>query len=267
VLFRSLSAKPKLSPDDFRKTQADVYSIGNVTFARGAAKILSEPPAVAGGPDDQLKQLINDLQSWDGMMSPDSRAAVIVLQMRNAFRQRILNAALGADLARNYFWPESDVLIDRLITDQPRDWLPKEFGSYAELLRACYEEARLTLTKNLGADESKWTWGGLSKSRFNHPLASVPFVGAQFAIEPFPQNGSGGSINVGASVSMRLIADTSDWDKTLNGIPLGESGLPSSPHWKDQLQDWRAVTPRGFPFSKTAVDAATKEVVMFTPKP
>ncbi len=262
-IFDLLSAKPKLSTDDFRNVQADVYSIANVTFARAAAKTLSAPPAVAGGP---VAQLVKDLESWNGMMSADSHAALIVSQMRNAFRQRILNAALGADLAKNYFWPESDVLIDRLITDQPHDWLPSEFPTYADLLRACYQDTRQTLTKNLGDDESKWTWGALTKARFAHPLASVPFIGMQFAVEPFPQNGSGGSINVGSSVSMRLIADTSDWDKTLNGIPLGDSGLPNSPHWKDQLPDWRNVAPRAFPFSKPAVESATREVVMLTPK-
>jgi len=187
----------------------------------------------------------------------------------NAFRQRIMSAALGPTLSNNFFWPESDVLIDRIITDQPREWLPKEFKGYADLLRASYEDARQNLTKTLGADESKWTCGAQTKSRFPHPLAQVPFIGAQFTIPPFPQNGTGGSgatVNVGAAVSMRLIADPADWDKTLNGIPLGESGWPNSPHWKDQLDNWRSVMPRAFPFSKPAVEAATKERVVLTPK-
>jgi len=105
------------------------------------------------------------------------------------------------------------------------------------------------------------------KARFLHPLAQVPFIGAQFAIAPFPQNGAGGVINVGSSVSMRLIADPSDWDKSLNGIPLGESGLPTNPHWKDQLDDWRNVSPRAFPFTKIAVETATKETLTLEPAP
>jgi hypothetical protein len=72
-------------------------------------------------------------------------------------------------------------------------------------------------------------------------------------------------VNVGANVSMRLIADPSDWDNTQQGITLGESGLPSSPHWSDQLADWRAVTPRVFPFSEAAVAKATKETLVLTP--
>lgn len=202
-------------------------------------------------------------------MTADSRVALLVSQMRNAFKQRIVNAALGS-LGSSYFWPESDVLIDRIITEQPRDWLPKEFASYADLLKATYDDAHQTLTKSLGADETKWTWGAQAKARFNHPLAQVPFIGAPFVIEPFPQSGTGGSgatVNVGSSVSMRFIADPSDWDKSQNGIPLGESGSPKSSHWKDQLDDWRNVTPRPFPFSKAAIETATKETLVLAPKP
>ena len=270
-IYDLLSAKPKLTIDDFRRIQSDVYSIGNLAFARAAAKILSIPAAAAtaSSGDDGIKQLTADLESWDGLMTADSRAAVIVSQMRAAFRQRIINAALGS-LASGYFWPESDVLIDRIITEQPREWLPKEFSSYADLLKASYADARQALTKSLGADETKWMWGGQAKARFNHPLAQVPFIGAPYVIEPFPQNGTGGSgatVNVGSSVSMRFIADVTDWDKSQNGIPLGESGLPNNPHWKDQLDDWRKVTPRPFPFSKTAIESATKETLTLTPKP
>jgi acyl-homoserine lactone acylase PvdQ len=224
------------------------------------------PAALPGAADNKLDQLINELESWDGMMNADSRTAAIVSQMRGAFRIRILNAALGPDMARNYTWAMAETLIDRIATEQPREWLPKEFSSYADLFRASYEDARQNLTKSMGADESQWTWGKIAIARFPHPLAVVPLVGAQFAIPAFPQNGSGGSINVGSSVSMRLIADPSDWDKTLNGIPLGESGVPSNPHWKDQLDDWRKVTPRALPFGKSAVENATRETVVLAPK-
>jgi penicillin amidase len=257
-----IAATPKLTTDDFRKIQSDVYSIGNASFAKGVAKILK-----AGNPDESTTKLINDLESWDGMMNADSRMAIIVSQLRTSFRQRIINAALGS-LASGYYWPEQDVLIDRIIAEQPREWLPKEFTSYADLLKASYEDARQVLTKSLGTDESKWSWGAQTKARFNHALAQAPLIGLQFAIPPFPQNGtpgSGATVNVGANVSMRLIADTSDWDKTLNGIPLGQSGLPTSPHWKDQLDDWRNVTPRAFPFSKAAIANATKEVTILAP--
>jgi acyl-homoserine lactone acylase PvdQ len=108
----------------------------------------------------------------------------------------------------------------------------------------------------------------MQKVRFAHPLAGVPFIGLQFAIPPFPQNGTGSlgaTVNVGSNVSMRFIADPSAWDQTRHGITLGESGVPSNPHWKDQLEDWRNVTPRIFPFTKSAVESATKDILIFEP--
>jgi penicillin amidase len=266
-IFDLLAAKPKLDTSDYRRIQGDVYSVAGVAFSQATTKTLKDQTRVATDP--KLREALAELERWDGMLEVSSHAAPLVAQMRSAFRLRILTAALGEQLAKSYSWPNADVLLTRLITDQPREWLPKEFAGYADLLLACYDDAQKTLTKNLGADETKWTWGNMVKANFPHPLAAVPFIGAQFLIPPLPQNGTGSvlsaTVNVGSAVSMRFIADPSDWDKTQHGIPLGESGLPSSPHWKDQLDDWRNVTPRAFPFSKPAVESATKERMILEP--
>jgi penicillin G amidase len=264
-IFELLSATPKATAEDIRRIQGDVYSISLTTFARAAAKSLKSLP----GAGADLGKLAADLESWDGLLVAESRVAPIASQMRTAFKLRILTAALGPDLVKTYGWPGSDTLIDRIIAEQPHEWLPKDMATYADLYRAAYEDARQALMKSPVPDESKWTWGNLNQMRFPHPLAAVPLIGAQFTIPPIPQNGTAGSgatVNVGPAVSMRFIADPSDWDKTQNGIPLGESGIPTSPHWKDQLDDWRKVTPRALPFSKGAVEAATKEIVVLTPK-
>lgn len=99
----------------------------------------------------------------------------------------------------------------------------------------------------------------------------APLVGNSFRIAPFPQQGSGyaggigPTVNVGPEVSMRMIADLSNWDNTLHSIPLGESGDPQSAHYKDQLEDWRNVTPRVFPFTVKAIEKAAKQTIVFTP--
>lgn len=261
-----LKQKSKLTIDDFRRIQGDVYSIGNVWFAHEASKILR--PRLK--PEEaKLAKLLDTFDAWDGLVNAESTVAPVVAQMRLAFRSRILNAALGDELIKIFQWSNFDTTVDRLIAEQPRDWLPREFISYADLLRACYDDARKSLTKSLGEDESKWNWGGLNKVNFRHPLAAAPLIGLQFTIPPIPENGSGGlaaTVNVGANVSMRLIADLNNWDQTQHGITLGESGVPNSPHWKDQLDDWRAVTPRAFPFTEAAVANATLETVTLIPK-
>jgi penicillin amidase len=264
-IFDMLNEKPKLSSDDFRRVLGDVHSIAGVHFARGAVKLLRPKSAS----DEKLQATLDEFEKWDGSVNADSTVAPIVAQMRLAFRSKILTAALGPELVRHFQWSNFDTTLDRVLTDQPAAWLPKEFSSYADLLQACYQDAIANLTRIVGPDPAKWTWGELAKARFPHPLGGAPLIGAQFTVLPFPQNGTGGlvgaTVNVGSGVSMRLIADPGDWDKTQQGIALGESGLPRSPHWNDQLADWRAVTPREFPFTQAAVAKAAKQTLVLEP--
>ena len=261
-----LNEKPKLSSDDFRRVLGDTYSIAGALFAQEAVKLLRPKLTPA---DEKLRATLDAFEKWDGRVNAESTVAPVVGMMRLAFRSKILTAALGQELVRNYQWSNFDTTLDRVIKGRPASWLPKEFASYEDLLKACYDEAITNLGKRLGADETKWTWGDYAKARFPHPLGGAPLIGAQFTIPPVPQNGTGGllgaTVNVGASVSMRMIADPSDWDKTQHGIATGQSGLPKSPHWSDQLADWRAVTPREFPFTQAAVVKAAKETLVLEP--
>jgi penicillin G amidase len=263
-----LQAKSNLTAADFRAIQEDTYSIAATTFAREVAKTFHGHSSLQS--DENPRALLDAFEKWDGRLNAESSVAPLVAQMRLAFRSKIINEALGSERAKIFAWSNFDTTLDWIITTQPMDWLPKEFKNYAELWNACYQDARQVLTKSLGADETKWIWGEMVKARFPHPLAIAPLVGLQFTVPPVPQNGTGGlagaTVNVGAAVSMRLIADPSDWDKTQHGISLGESGVPSSPHWTDQLADWRAVTPRAFPFTDAAIEKATKATLVLEPK-
>src|SRR5205814_525694 len=121
-------------------------------------------------------------------------------------------------------------------TDRPAEWLPKEFASYDELILATYADAKETLAKRGVADPAQWTFGRLNHYRFPHPLARSD---NRFDVEiPATSGGSSSPVNAGANVSMRFIADLADWNRTRLGIALGESGDPSSPHWRDQLEEW-----------------------------
>jgi penicillin amidase len=266
-IFDLLRAKPTLGIDDFRAIQGDTYSLSGVTFARAVAKMAQ--PAGPNQSDERWLATVRLFAAWDGRVSADATAPVILAEMRGAFQRRLLAFALGPQRGRQFYWPNLNTALDRLITEQPLDWLPTEFRSYTELLQACHREAFEALTKELGADAGQWTWGRYALARLSHPLADAPLIGGQFRIAPFPIAGSTGSAgatpNAGTTVSMRFIADLSDWDRSRQGIILGVSGDPASRHWKDQLDEWRTVSPRPFPFTTKAVTEATKTSVILKP--
>ncbi|HEU5131166.1 MAG TPA: penicillin acylase family protein, partial [Pyrinomonadaceae bacterium] len=178
-IFDLLEEKPKLSSDDFRRILGDVYSIAGTSFSREFVKLLRPKLTPA---DDKLKAHLDAFEKWDGRVNAESTVAPLMAQTRIAFRSKVLTAALGQELVRSYQWSNFDTTLDRVIKEQPAAWLPKEYASYADLMRASYNEAINTLTKNLGADETKWTWGEMAKARFPHPLSTAPFIGAQFSI-------------------------------------------------------------------------------------
>lgn len=260
-----LIATPKLKPDDFRDIQADTYSIPAITFAREVIKLAGAQTGEVAPGDEKWRETLKLFRGWDGKTDANSRPALLAVLMRDRFRQRIITEAIGAERAREYRWSNVNSLVDRLVIERPNDWLPKEFKSYIELLRACERDAREMISKRLSNDEAKWTWGSYQPVQLSHPLASVPLIGQQFAIAPFSQHGSISSVNVGQFVSMRFIAVLSNWDESRQGIALGISGDPSNKHFKDQLEDWRTSQPRIFPFTKNAVEKAAIQTLTLVP--
>ena len=253
-----LKANSKVSVNDMRDFQFDTFSEINSRFAREVVNLKA-------GSDETLKLLA----AWDGRMNADSKAAIVADSMRSAFRNKIMAANLGAERAKTAFFVYEPAIFDRLLMEKPKEWLPPEYASYADLIKACETEVKGNLAKQLGADEAKWTWGERVKSSFPHPLAVAPLIGGQFMIPPLPQNGSSGtgaSPNVGSAVSMRFIATPANWDLTRHVIPTGQSGDPKSPHYKDQLEFWANGNTPIFPFSKSAIETAAKELIVLTPK-
>lgn len=262
-----LSAKPKLTIEDFRAVQGDTFAIGGKKFANAVVRIFGKTAT-----DEQLKASLKLLSEWNGHVEPDSKAALLVHEMRDIFGVKIGTAMMGAERVKQYRTPLRNSMMDNVVKSWSKEWLPKAYASWTDFLQACHDEARASIAKKLGADESKWTFGNAVQVKFNHPLSVAPMIGAQFKIDSIPQRGNGyaGGLgptpNVGPAVSMRLIADPSNWDRSQHGITLGESGDPKSAHYKDQLNDWINATPQVFPFSKEAVSKAAKTAMMLMPR-
>lgn len=236
--------------DDMRDAQLDASNIPN--------KLLADAVVNAGTASADTNTL---LRGWDGLMKPDSRAALLANDLRACVANKIAdsNKPIPAYIIR-------ERILERAIREDLSRWLPAGYRSYAEVYKACDADVIADHTKRFGADQSKWTWSRVWTSRLSHPLAAAPFIGGQFATPTVPIDGSGQSPNVGSFVSMRLIASPGNWDATRHAIPLGNSGNPASPHFKDQFDAFKSGTPAILPFSKQAIEEATVKTLVLLPK-
>ena len=247
-----LEKNTKVTMDDVRDVQYDVFNLPLYDLSKQIVKLSAASP-----------ETLKVIKDWDGRMTADSEAALLVNEIRGCIANAIAddNKPVPAYLIREriLFWA---------IDQQSPRWLPKGYSTYADLMKACDTTARASLAgpNRFGPDESKWLWGEVTKSRFPHPLAAAPLIGGQFATPNVPINGSGQTPNVASNVSMRLIASPGNWDATRHVIPLGESGDAKSEHFKDQFELWRTGTPAIFPFSQAAVDKAAVSSTTFSPK-
>ncbi len=249
-IFELVSANAKINVNDVTAIQRDVYSIPHTMLAKEIIKLEAASP-----------ETLAVLKNWDGKMSADSQGALLINQIRITIGDKIAeeNKPLPGFLAR-------EKLLHVILSDKPVRWLPKGLANYTEVFKACDKAARESLQKQFGNDVSKWVWGATYKSNFPHILASAPLIGQQFATPNVPINGSDVTPNVGSRVSMRFITSPFNWDNTRHVIPLGESGIPTSPHFKDQFDGWNKDEIPIFPFSKMAVEMAAKETWVLQPK-
>lgn len=264
IYDRLTSIGRKLTADDIGAAQADGYSIGGAEFARALISIGAEI-----GDDAEWKATLARLQGWNGEVVPDTYAPLLVRDIIETFGRKILRGRFSPEVAGAYAWQARALFFLKVLETKPKEWLPKEYASYAALLKDCNRVVREDLTKRYGADDAKWTWGTAAPARYPHPLAAAPLVGKQFAVEPFPQTGGSRLIpspNVGANVSMRFIADPGDWNRTRMAIPLGISGDPASPNWLNLLPAWREAKTPAFPFTKEAIKAAAKASLTLVPQ-
>lgn len=249
-IYDLLNAKNKITMDDVRNVQYDIYSIPNANLAKEIVKANAASP-----------ETIALIKNWDGKMNADSPAALITDQIMSCVAIRMQDDLVGVPpfLVR-------ERVVDWAVREKSARWLPKDYKDYTALLQACDAKRRSELSSKYGSDQAQWLWGKAWQSRLPHPLSTVPLIGAQFATPTVPLNGSNQTPNVGSNVSMRFITSPGNWDLTRQVIPLGESGDPKSTHYKDQFEPWRTGNSPIFPFTRIAVDKAAPVVILLGPR-
>jgi penicillin G amidase len=252
----------KFQPEDFNAIQNDIVDDFGMIVAKSLVKAVEN----AKPKDERTAKLIQMLASWDGQMKSASVEATFVVQTERAIARNLFHPYMADTLP---IYPRGDVFVEKVLRERPAMWLPAEFHSYDDFLIASADLAVAELTTASGqTDISKWAWGKRNALFMAHALGQTGFLARIFSIGPIEQSGSTGCIKAMGPTygpSMRLVADTSDWDRSLMEITTGESGQVSSDNYRDQFPEWFAGRTMLAAFSAAAVQRSTAHTLRLLP--
>jgi len=262
-IYDLLHDKHDLRPEDMLKVQTDTYSYPH--FFLGEQ--LSAATKVAQPKDARARKLVESLKDWNGIADANSPTVSFLAAVRRSALEIILEPYLGKDTAL-YEW-RSMAFLQRILTDRPANWLPKEYKNYDELLIAAADRAIPKLIEQTKSERiDDWNWKRIDSLDMLHPIGRTGLLKTFLSISDKPQSGTGYSIRAATKThgpAMRFVANPADWDNSILLIPAGQSGQPGSGHYTDQFDYWYEGKPIFAPFSDAAEAKVRKHTLTLKP--
>jgi penicillin amidase len=275
-----LQGEHRFTLEEMAKLQADYLSIP----ARRVVALLEG----LRSPNPSVEKALKMLRGWTGSLDADSASAALYEIWFHRYLARAvmthcvddaptLRAVLDEDELWDVFEGSSvEIWMSRL--ERPEAWhgsdprAARNDALLSSLAAAIDETARL-----LGDDWDRWSWGRLHKVELQHPLSLVsdPDRRAKRDIEPVPRGGSGDTVNstgyeLGDFVqqhgaSFRMVVDVGKWDDSVAMNTPGQSGDPSSPHYRDLFDRWAKNETFPLLYSRERIEAAAEHRIVLRP--
>ena len=246
-IWARLGNRTNLTIDDQAEIHTDSVSLPGLVLA---ARVLTVAPDVAA---------VELLKDWAGDMNVASGAGALIGRVRHELSVLVADQ-LPVALRNNPFaqWePPATALppvvrvanaLGNLIASNDTTIL--NGATWNSLLRIAVEKAVTYLTEHCGAEWTMWHWGQLHEATPLHPArglhpgldsllrpTSGPVSGASDCVMAMNQVG-GVTTNALSGSTARYVWDLSSWANSRWTVPLGASGHPGSPNYRDQTPDW-----------------------------
>lgn len=247
--------KVLLSTKDFQALQLDFTCLPGKEFVSHLEGLNSTDP--------EINLVLEQLNAWDGQLTPESVAGAIYEVTRYHLVRNLLEPALGQALtsqlmgegfhpilmASHEFYGHDTVAVLRML-DNPNSWWIKKAGGKEKILSTSIMSAVQWLRSNLGPKSEDWRWGKIHSAIFPHPLGLQKPLDQVFNRGPYPIGGDTDTLcqtafhpndpydNKAWAPSFRQIVNMGDLSRSLTITPPGQSGHLGSLHYDDLIDPW-----------------------------
>ncbi len=230
---------------------------------------------------DIPKEVLDWMVQWNDQETMDSGQAALF----EAFWVQLTKQLWGDQIG---YTPDGSNVAwgTRLLLDQPDNvwWddvtTPDKKETRDDILRRAFVAAYQDVKGKLGADYKTWKWGSLHTATFvSNPLGASGID----LIESFVNNGpvavGGGSYTINRSgwstdqpydtqsiSSMRMIIDLGNFNQSQWIVPTGESGHPTSEHYRDMTDKWRFIQYDPMLWDQETIKQAAAQTLVLQPE-
>ncbi len=237
--------------------------------------------------DEDGRLGIELLTAWDGRVAADSAAASVYQLWLAEMSERAARAkapsawrwAMGAGfgdlMPLTTFHTAAPGRLIGLLREEPEGWFDEGWGvASANALSAAVRRLR----ERAGRDPAGWAWGRLRTLTLRHPIGQSPLLADAFNIGPVPFPGdcttplqaASGPLdpfaNPGFLPNLRAVIDLARPDAARWALAGGQSGNPTSRHYRDLFDVWLHGDGVPIPFTQSAVEAATVAILELVPE-
>jgi penicillin amidase len=238
-------------------------------------------------PDDDARHGLELLRAWDGRVAAESAAASVYELWIAEMSERLARAkapsawrwAIGAgfgDLVPlTSLHTAAPGRLITLLREQPDGWFA---DGWAAASATALSAAVRRLRAEHGSDPARWAWGSLRTLTLRHPVGDNPMLADAFNLGPVPFPGdcttplqaASGPLdpfaNPGFLPNLRAVIDLADPDAGRWTLAGGQSGNPTSRHYRDLFDVWLRGDGVPIPFTPAAVEAATVATLELVPE-
>jgi penicillin G amidase len=217
------------------------------------------------------------LTRWDFVLDKDSIEAGVysMWQRRLMANTRVVVVPAAIAKATSVNVVSTKKVIDFLLSPDGRFGADPIAGRDAIVAKSM-DEAIAELTKRFGADMQAWKYG---QEKYHHALLLHPLsdavnaaTQATLAVGPLPRGGdgstvsaTGGADNQSSGGSLKIVADTEDWDNSVGLNTPGQSGDPDNPHYRDLFALWARGQYFPIAYSRAKVESVRESTTRLTP--
>jgi penicillin amidase len=213
---------------------------------------------LAGSADGDVAQVVAELTGWNYRYDQASSAPTVFETFMALWTRHVLAAHLPARLLD--LTVQQTGLATSLLEGAAADYFSS--GTAMEAI-AVAKQSVAALRTRLGADPAGWQWERVHLAHWRHPVSSPVLAGA-VDIGPAPVDGgshtvrnTGGELpphGASSGAEYRIVVDFGDPSSFLAVQNIGNSGVPGSPHYRDQFRPWIDGTYHVVHLTREAVD-------------